>query len=185
MLKDLVNLCHFLPECLDEKSLGNISVTTHPNLPRLMKAWGPMPWVRPQTSLTWILARSHGNHLRHVHLECLTWIWKTPWAKHVQYTSQSTCVTAGTSGQGLVPLLSVYLQNSPGQCHRYRKSNELHPYHHKSREKEASLNKNIFIVSFSCWWTLWGTNEFLKCSMPNQDLFKSLQKIMNFLSIWK
>ena len=38
MLEDLVNLCHFLPECLDEKSLGNISVTTHPNLPRLMKA---------------------------------------------------------------------------------------------------------------------------------------------------
>ena len=120
MLEDLVNLCHFLPECLDEKSLGNISVTTHPNLPRLMKAWGPMPWVRPQISLTWILARSHGNHLRHVHLECLTWIWKTHWAKRVQYTSQSTCatanltkdisngcinltwVTAGTSGQGLV-----------------------------------------------------------------------------------
>ena len=75
-----------------------------------------------------------------------------------------TWVTTGTSGQGLVREPSSFEQNSPGQCHRYGKSNELHPYHHKSGEKKASLNKNIFIVSFSCWWTLWGTNELLKCS---------------------
>ena len=38
VLEYLVKPYHFLPKYLHEKSLGNVSVRTHPNLPRLMKA---------------------------------------------------------------------------------------------------------------------------------------------------